>query len=370
MFDYIREKFAMLSKLGSFWYHTIEDEAALQPAALTHIPYIKDIGDMIDYAINFASGRSRLRRSGFVLKIQDCDVEAIGGGEFKLHVDPNLLVTYIKTSKGDTYIRGAGIDSGYGYIVFNKDPRAIFTDLRIFVKAAVQRVPNILCYSLSIQDVYGDVSQIVNYYRNNQSPMQFYKAAAQAAGLQVVRKTDTIQDIIEVKNRKYEGVSYITQGGDRYDAWYPHTRLNIGQVVVEGQVIGQENFNITMPGQEVDPSIDGVYLGHNTPVPGLFVPAEEITIYQDGVFKPEYIGQGLMHYHAYLEKISPAEQGDQPAQQPGVQHFRNVIAPGRTLIVYINPLLGSDICNRLKSFINVNSPLGSVVVFAHKTVDG
>ena len=369
MFDYIREKFAMISKLGSFWYHTIEDDAAIETAAITHIPYILDIGRFIGYAADFALGKSRLRRTNFVIRIRDTDVEQVDNG-FKLYVDPNLLVTQCKTSSGDVYTRGAGIDSGYGYIVFDKDPRAIFTDLKLFVKSAVQRIPNVLCYSLGVQDVYGDVSQIVKYYRNNQSPMQFYKAAAQAAGMQVIRKTDIIREVIQVENRKYSGTSYITQGGDRYDAWYPHVQLNIGQTVAEGQVIGQENFNITMPNQELDSSIDGIYLGHNTPVPGLFVPTTEITIYQDGVFKPEYIGDDLENYHAYLEKISPAEQGDQQAQQPGVQHFRNVVAPGRTLIVYINTQLGYDICNRLKRFINVNSPLGSVVVFAHKTVDG
>ena len=75
MFDYIREKFAMISKLGSFWYHTIEDDAAIETAAITHIPYILDIGRFIGYAADFALGKSRVRRTNFVIRIIDTDVE-------------------------------------------------------------------------------------------------------------------------------------------------------------------------------------------------------------------------------------------------------------------------------------------------------
>lgn len=387
MYNQVDQKFSILPRLGSFWYRTIEDSATFTPNKITHVPSLFDTDCQVGQIINKALGRSRVNKRNFVIKFSDSDIDGA-----KLYVPENILITSIYADDGSVLCRNFNFTSAYGSVTFFKDPRSAFPNLRINVRSAIERKRNILCYPLGVQDVYGDVSFIVDYCRNNQSSWQFYRAAAQAAGFQVVRQDCIVDHVIndaqQIKDAHTQNVSYIVSTGERYDAWYPHTALQEGDRLTRGDIIGgiiqsklpagepsqlsgDELFYMILPD---DPdsyamALSGAILGQMCPVPGIIVQNEDaVQIYDhlDGKFRPMYQASDdiLQKYHNYLDQIGQAIQEDPDLyDQNPLTHFRNVAAHGRCIIVVVSTQLPRDIRKKIYSYIKTNAPIGSVLLY-------
>lgn len=358
MFDLLKEKHQVLSRVGSFWYKTLEDEASQVPNRLTHIPYLCKVMHKFGNIIRLVLGKDKITVKYVVIRFKDSDINGN-----TLLVDKNLLITSL--FQDDSILtKDVSFNSGYGFIEFNKDPRALFPKMRFSVRSGLRRVPNIWCYQLGLQDTYGDVSQVVEYYRNNQSVVQFYRASAQAAGMQVIKQDDIIDRVIDLQENL---TVYLTKKGDRYDVYYTHQKLQPGDTVAKGQVIGAENFRLYTDKDDVS-DITYVRTGYSCPVPQLIIPnKDDVTLYKDGYFKPDYEGPNVHLYWEYLNLIGAAEQPvTQSATGNPLHHLRTTIAPGRTLLIYIDDALGIDMKNRLIRFIDTNAPIGSIILWAYK----
>lgn len=387
MYNQVDQKFSILPRLGSFWYRTIEDQASFTPNKVTHVPSLFDTDCQAGQLAAAALGYSRVNKRNFVIKFSDSDIEGT-----TLYIPKNILVTSIYSSDGATLCRNFNFTSNYGSITFFGDPRAQFPNLRINVRAAVEKKRNLLCYPLGVQEVYGDVSFIIDYCRNNQSPWQFYRATAQAAGLQVVKQDciveQVVQDAQSVNDDSTVKVSYIVSTGERYDAWYPHSILSEGTKLTRGDVIGgvvqsrlvgssstslrgDELFYMVLPD---DPDtylegLSGAALGHMCPVPGIIVQNQDgIQIYDhtDGKFRPMYQADEdtLQKYHQYLDDIGQAVQSDPDLyDQNPLVHFKNTVAAGRCIVAVVSSQLSPELRKRIYSYIKTNAPIGSVLLY-------
>lgn len=375
MFNAVDQKFSIIDKLGSFWYRTIEDDATLDVNKLTHVASLFDTDANVGKIVDYVLGSARTSRRDFVVKFGDKDVDGNA-----LHVDNDLLITSIYLNSDSVLCRNYNFNSSYGCIQFNKDPRVLFPSMRLHVRSGVQRVPNILCFSLGLQHVYGDVSFIVDYCRNNQSPYQFYRATAQAAGLSVIKEECVVTKVLP----QQIGASYMVSTGDRYDAWYPHTQLNVGDQLERGDIIGEDIIRMILPTDD-DSALDdltGASLGTSCPVGNIVVQNDDAVIYDDNdLFKPQYQAsqETLDKYHAYIEYVTPATNPDAPEgrTQNALHHFRNVVAKNRCIIVVLAQDLPGDLSpeeaqvildinKKAFSFIRVNAPMGSIVLYGLK----
>jgi hypothetical protein len=89
-----------------------------------------------------------------------------------------------------------------------------------------------------LQDIYGDISYVIDYYRSNQSLVSFKRALYQAIGLPVSNEDGYIVDKVKL----VKGCSYISNSGKHYDAEFDHNELSVGSVIKKGKVIAGEGI--------------------------------------------------------------------------------------------------------------------------------
>lgn len=414
MFNTIKEKAGILSKLGSFYYQTLLDQAKDTARKLSHIPFESRIITQFGNVIQSTLSKSYFNDNYKVIHFKDEDIEYFGMQDISEKGVPAILQDYLMPSLNDTLsgiatnelqgILGHGygqaqLSSGlrlvyglrvpkdilvtsiktkdailllnidfkatYGFIWFQQNPISLFPSMKMMAQSYTQRRKNILSYTLGLGEVYGDITEIIKYYRVNQSPSQFLKAAAQACGIPVIQQDDIITAIVPL----YQGYSYITQTGTRYDATYPHTQLSVGDHLIKGQLIGNM-LDMILPNQEVPDYIEEIHLQNSCPVPGIKVPNKDIQIYdEEGNFKPAYTGRHLNKYLQYLEAFNNNNNNQVDSTvsrtQNGVEHFRSVIAKNRAIILVLNKNMPNQMALSLLSFIGKNAPIGSVLVYSY-----
>lgn len=278
---------------------------------------------------------------------------------FGLLVDPDVLVTSIETPDGILYTRGADFDSTYGFIAFRQSPTALFPFMKLMAKSYTRRERNILNYTLQLNDVFGPVDRVVNYYRKSQSIKAYYMAAAQAAGMAVIREDCRIVEKVPFK----EGAYYITNMGTRYDAPYPHLHLGIGNYLKEGDVIGHHDlFRILTSDDSLD-QVSYVYTGRSTPVQDMKVPNSEQQITKGGFYRPGYATEEYLAYLSAMDGAPVDPEGDVVTGN-ALEDFLKVRLGGRGIIVRINrQYMPRDMYISLMEFLEREAPLGSVLTY-------
>lgn len=306
--DLVDEKATMLSRCGSFWYHTVTDKdrdtcrLLNNTACLTrvnrqlsnacratlsggyfrdHYRYVRFTREDIVY--NGADKVLAARYGGHMTAEGDTEIENYtalkpkendglltarnkdiimlpGTGtsgtfvlpaeymaEFGLRTDPDMMVESIEFN-GRLLLDGVDFKSAFGYIAFPYNPEAVFPGLGFMARSVTYRKRNILCYTMSLDNIYGPVDRVMYYYRVSQSPHSFVMAAAQACGLAVVREDCRIIRVLPL----HDGAAYITSTGERYDAPYPHSRLGVGTDLPKNYVIGgRELLQFILPGDDI-----------------------------------------------------------------------------------------------------------------------
>ena len=287
-----------------------------------------------------------------------------GPMRFGLRVNPDLWITSIQTPE-KRLIAGYDFISEFGNLIFPVNPIQLFPDMSFMAYSFVERKRNLYSYSLRLDDVYGPVDRVLHYYRVSQSPRAFYLAAAQAAGFAVVRSDCTITEVLPFRN----GHIYITDNGT-YEAPYTHTRLNVGDSLTEGTVIGGDRlFRMIFPGDSWPEGLGALNMDGILPVKGLKAPDEVIELYDtNGHYKPAYTGSqdALEAYWEYLTTYSAQRETEHAGvnmdPENAIQHVRNTVCKDKLLVACINyDVMPSDMRMRLETFMTRELPVGSVL---------
>lgn len=357
------ERGGAVARAGSFWTSNISDEGRTGVQRMTGFPYLDRAPHMLHSLAGAACGSCFRTDHWAVERFDDSQVTGPVDGVWTLRFIGDRLATVIRTGDGTVLYRNRDFLSSFGKLRMKRDPRAVFPEYGVLCKASVLRTRNVLCYPLGLQDIKGPVNEVVEYARHSQSLLQFRKAAAQAGGFAVIRKDCRVETVVrDVESA--DVVAYIA-GGDRYDTPYTHEELQVGDELAKGAIIGGELFLTVMPGEPVPDSVEGVRPGYSCPVPGLVIPNSEITLYRDGVFRPDYTpGPAKNLYWSYLDGVGAAEQGDRPATGNALEHFRTVVAPGRCIVYRLDRSLPEEMRHRVRSYMDDNCPLGAVLLEA------
>lgn len=285
---------------------------------------------------------------------------------FGLNIDKDIMVTSIRLRDGRIYYANQDFQTEFGRIVFFENPISLFPEHKFMANSYTYRKRSFYCFPLGV-DTYGPVDKILTYYKAIQSPYTLYLASAQAIGLPVVREDCTITTIAPLG----EGVTYFTSDGQRYDADFPHTHLNVGERLKKDQVIaGDQLYRMVGPYDDLPYNLIRLELDYAIPVPGLSVSHAEIQITdENGVYKPMFEGsdEARQAYWDYLLRWQSRRIGAEeiPARMDGIAFIRNVLCKNRCIIAQINrKQMKRDMQLKLLSFLQRELPLGSVLTVA------
>lgn len=355
-FDPIQEQADMLAKTGSFWYRTITSADKMTAYKLTQLSgltkirtqirnamyatlsggYFSDFYKVIyfkdsDISYNgteaalqkrFREGTEYVRANnltieGSVIVEADSVISDKEDGivvpnpdgsitlpanyriEFGLITDPDICVQAIEYKDGALLLNGIDFQATYGYIAFKNNPITLFPDMKFMARHVTYRDRNLLSYTLRLNNVYGPVDRVMDYYRVHQNIPALRLAAAQACGLAVTRTECTVVDIVPL----HDGVSYIMDNGERYDAPYRHFHLKKLVKLPAGYIIGgRELFRLYWyGGKESVCELPGIDPYRALPIRNLFIPNKTIRIGENGLFRPAYEGTGLTDYYNFLD---------------------------------------------------------------------
>lgn len=295
---------------------------------------------------------------------------------YGLLIPKDVFVNIIELDDGTFLYAGSDFESRYGLINFNENPVKILGGMKLMARTYIERRRNIYSYILGIDDVYGPVDRIMDYYRRSQSPRSLYLAAAQAAGMPVVREDCQILNVVPL----HEGVAYLTDKG-RYDAPFPHTHLQVNTRLTSGFVIGSEDLFQMYGPHDPLPHLEGVQLREACSVPGLFAANASGAIQgENGEYRPAFVAddtEALDKYYAYLEgvqNLAPETPGvTYPVTGNVMYHLLHQILPHRYIIVRVNEtVMPHKMQLRIYEFLREQRPLGSVLLYApinHRIVE-
>lgn len=403
MFNVLKEKTGIYSTLGSFYTQVITDKDRVTGHRLSHIPFQTSVFKRFNSMENNLLGYQYSHRKHLNIVYSDKDLkygtyskgtkgipkeseisilpDVLQGNADKLTLDENTFLAFILKVPDDIYVRviqyedgsvlvdGVNFKSQYGKIIFTESPISLFKGMTFFVLSYTKRERNIMCYPLQLQDVYGDVSQVVQYYKNNQSLKQFKKALYQAIGIPVVKYKESIIDRVELPH----GMSYVMASGIQYDADFPHTYLNIGDTLEKDQIIGGEEFlKVYLPTDTIPSDIESVSIQNMSIAgdKGLHVPNTEATLYSNNLFQPQNFvqGAGKQYYIDYVNSVGLLEKtvSSIPDRMNCIDFLRDVVAANRCIIIQIDEeSIPYDIAMKLKSFIIDHAPIGSVIAYCN-----
>lgn len=215
---------------------------------------------------------------------------------YGLKVDRNVCIETIESKTGVKYYKNKDFFSYYGLVNFIENPHKLFPEGSFMAVSYVRRRRNLLSFTLRLHDVYGPVDRVMHYYRRSQNIKSLSLAAAQAAGLAVVREDCTVVAVYPL----HLGYSYMTTSG-QYDAPYRHTALHVGAELHDGDVIGAADLYSMYPTGDEDyrdypgpdtpyPHVSSIKLDALLPVAGLSVsgePSRRISLWKDVVLVGE-----------------------------------------------------------------------------------
>ena len=282
--------------------------------------------------------------------------------QYGLYIDKDTFVSSINAEDGSLLFNGIDFEAHFGVILFKTNPYVLFPKGKFLAASVTRRRRNLLSFVLGVDEVYGPIDRIMEYYRVAQSPKTFYYAAAQAIGMCVVPE-DCIVTSVEPLHKGY---AYITTIG-KLDAPYNHTPYSKGDAITRNTVIGgNELFDIVLPGESLPSGLGSVSLDYLLPVSGLSAPNSTISISSGGVFSPAFEGSASAKAK-YLEFVKEQNGGSLPASSVGstnaVNYVRNTMAPRRCIILRINESrMYSDMQLRLEHFIERELPIGVVLL--------
>lgn len=397
MFDFYKEKATILSKLGSFYYKIInkDDKSA---KVLSHLAFQTHIIDKLRVFVELLQG-NKVLYDGYnkIIQLKDSDitcklytqegifVQELSPGasisptstgyiaKFSVKVPENMFIISLNVGEGQYLFRDVHFKSKFGEIEFTQNPITVVKNMRLFVRYFKYKRRNVMCYPLGLQNVYGNVSHIIDFYKNNQSLRAFRSAIYRSLDFPIVLQDAIIKQIVDDV--------YIDNLGNQYNCSYQHNKLSLGDVIRKDQVIvGEDIIKIYLPEDKIPNTLVKFYPFNFSVCGGdrLYMVNKKGNPYTDQwVYNPNvfFVGDGKESYINYVQSSDTAQANDVIKQKNirfinSVEFLRDVIAPGRCLIIYINKnKLTEYTFNRLKDYIIDNLPIGAVVFFAESIDD-
>lgn len=398
MYNIIKNKESILKLVGSFYYSVMKGDASKQAGKLTYIPFHTSAFQKVDNLIQLLLGKSYLLDEHFTidlkpsnlfygiktdtqeydeveftllgnLNLQNLTLEANQEVVYKITFDKDVLISTIQPKNTTILYQNVDFVSKFGEIILKLSPIELFSDNKIRVITCIRRFPNILCYPLGLDHIYGSVDRVQTYYKDSQAPIQFKYALLQAMGFPVVKEDDVIVNKLNTQ----QGVVYITDKGHTYTADFQHSHLNTGDIVKKDQVIGiADLLQVILPDEDMDDTISEIHFngGRVTGGKDIIIPNATVLIYQDGLFQPSNFitgGEGKPSYINFINTIGPAEQlqyfkDNNIENINAIEFFRNVILAFRSIIVLYSETLPEYMQLRMRNFIQNHSPVGSTIV--------
>lgn len=197
---------------------------------------------------------------------------------YGIKIDPDVCVEAIEALNGQKYYKNKDFYSYYGLINFIESPSKLFDSNTFMATSYTIRKRNLLSFTLRLNDVYGPVDCVMNYYRHSQSPKSLYYASAQAAGMAVIRNDCKVIS----KYPLHKGCTYITTDG-QYDAPYRHNQFEVGFEFKAGTIIGQESLYRLYYEGDINYEKCTVSLDSLLPVKGLRAGVNSINLWKETV---------------------------------------------------------------------------------------
>lgn len=161
--------------------------------------------------------------------------------KYLVPIPEDLTIMQIKT-QDRVLLCGIDFEQGQGVLILNEQPSSLFPNHKIFVTSAITKITNVLNYSVAVEPVHGDLSQIAEYYRYAQSTNTFELAIARACDLFVFEK-DSI--LLRASGNFFKRIYEFDTGTVTID--YPHDKLIVGTLYNAGTVLGNVIKVITQP---------------------------------------------------------------------------------------------------------------------------
>ena len=286
---------------------------------------------------------------------------------YTLRIPDDLYVRAIQTHDNHILYAGTEFQSEFGKLTFTQNPITLFPKMQFMAKSYVQRKRSLYCYPLSV-DVYGPVDRILHYYKYSQSAKALYYASAQAAGFPIVKEDCKILSVTPL----LDGVTYVTDTGN-YDAPFPHTFYTVGTELKEGQIIAAEQlYKLVSPYEPIPMHVQKLELDYMLPVKGLIAERKEITLKQDGKWKPAFTGdrETLEKYWKFCEEWQAPISDEIPDQYgDALTYVLTTICANRYVIACINKdHMSKDMQLKLIAFLQRERPLGSVLFVSNLSV--
>lgn len=280
--------------------------------------------------------------------------------EFGLYINKDLFVSAITTDDSKLLLNGVDFVSYFGLILFKQNPSVLFPKGKFVASAATRRHRNLLSFVLGVDDVYGPVDKVMEYYRVSQSPRMFYLAAAQAIGMCVVPEECIVQSIEPL----HKGYAYITNIG-KLDAPYLHTPYSKGTILPKNTVIGGSDlFSAVFPDEALPGDLESVSLDYLLPVAGLSA-LQSTDISTNVVLSSVFEGSDSSK-NKYLEFVKSMNEGELPSTTTDATNaidYARDMASNRCLILRINESrMYRDMQMRLERFIERELPIGVVLL--------
>lgn len=395
MFDFYKEKADILSKLGSFYYKILNKDSN-NAKLLSHLAFQTDIICKLRGFVDLIQG-NKVLYDGYnkVIKFSDKDITCICFDEngtiieqitpgssihddfkqfslkFRVKVPENMYITSLNVGAGQYLFNNVHFKSGFGYIEFTENPITVVKNMQLFARHYKYKKRNVMSYPLGLQEVYGDVSHITEFYKNNQSLKQFKAALYRSIGFPIVLKDSVIKQVV--------GDVYIDSYGNEYNCSFEHKKINVGDIVLKDTVLGNEDIlKVYLPDEQIPNTLVKLYpVTSSVSKDSLYLTNKKGNPYSNWVYNPNafFDGDSKQAYSSYVTTVGAAVANDTIKSLNinfinSVDFIRDIVAPGRCIIIYINKNKISEyILLRLKSFILDNLPIGAVVLLAEDIKD-
>jgi hypothetical protein len=285
----------------------------------------------------------------------------------------------LQTTDGDLLFPPQAYEVRQGFVIFNQHPLEI-TDKAFTVVKGTRYTPHPLAYTVGADHRCKDVSWVVEYLRNNQSPAIFEKALNQLVGAHVIPVDSTLLK----KHTTPDGVYYYF---DTHNVFvdYLHEELEELQFYQKGFIVGDlvkifcealqgdgwfRNVTLPLPLDNLVP-VKGLQITRDRlPLEllkvdtGLNYLALPVTQVSD-TYKSE---NQVLKYHSWIKQHSSNALPTvpnllTPEYESTVDFLLNHVLKNRVLFIKLNThRLGESLHTQVLSFLHENKPLGVIVI--------
>lgn len=295
---------------------------------------------------------------------------------WSLHFSDEIYVRTIRLSSGKLLHADTDFISQMGSIIIQDYPSSIFSNNRFVVESGSRQCRSIFSHLLDLDNVYGSSYYVTHYLQEIQTFNTLYTAAAQYAGMFVSGKNGHIAKREDVGEYTLLSIMYDGKSHDRVLRYLVPDKYKEGYELKENEIIAPEAFSYYKHSYELPSYFKTISLDQLLPVQGLRVSSKVIQIFDPitRAYRPKYEGteEAQQAYLAWLNNLPPVYAPEVVRLNLGGTYFiMDVLLKNKIAIYVIDPfILGRKIADRLKKFLTLNKPVGSIILIYEANTKG